>query len=236
MKDNLYAKGISSQIVLGLLVILMGLLFLLDNLDLIEIRRVISFWPAVFIIAGIVKLFDTQTRSGQLAGGGLVGLGLVMTLDRLGIIDFDIRTLWPLFLIGAGGVLLYKAFDARRATAGGSLKDDHGPGSDVVQAAAILGGFVRRVTTQNFRGGEITAVMGGCEIDLRSASIQEEAVINVFAFWGGVTLKCPPDWTVVLQGTPIMGGFEEKTVVPPHGQKRLVIRGYAIMGGVEVRN
>jgi predicted membrane protein len=236
MKHNPHAKGISSQIVLGVLVIVMGLLFLLDNLDLIEIRRVISFWPAVFIIAGIVKLCDTQTRGGQLAGGGLVGLGIVLTLDRLGIIDFDIRTLWPLFLIGAGGVLLYKAFDARRATAGGSLKDDPGPGSDVVQVAAILGGFVRRVTTQNFRGGEITAIMGGCEIDLRSASIQEEAVINVFAFWGGVTLKCPPDWTVVLQGTPIMGGFEEKTVAPPHGHKRLVIRGYAIMGGVEVRN
>lgn len=236
MKDNPHAKGISSQIVLGVLVIVMGLLFLLDNLDLIEIRRVISFWPAVFIIAGTVKLLDAQSRGGQLAGAGLLGAGVLLVLDRVGLIDFDLRILWPLLLIGAGAVLLYKAFEARRATAGGSLKDDPGPGSDVVHATAILGGFVRRVTAQDFRGGEITAVMGGCEIDLRSASIQEEAVINVFAFWGGVTLKCPPDWTVVLQGTPILGGLEEKTVVPPHGQKRLVIRGYVIMGGVEVRN
>jgi len=74
-------------------------------------------------------------------------------------------------------------------------------------------------------------------LDMRSASIAAgEAVINVFAFWGGVTIKCPPDWTVVLQGTPIMGGFDEKTVAPPDASKRLVIRGYAIMGGVEVRN
>jgi predicted membrane protein len=78
--------------------------------------------------------------------------------------------------------------------------------------------------------------MGGCSLDMRTASIQGEAVINVFAFWGGVTIKCPPDWTVVLQGTPIMGGFEEKTATPPDGSKRLVIRGYAVMGGVEVRN
>jgi hypothetical protein len=33
-----------------------------------------------------------------------------------------------------------------------------------------------------------------------------------------------------------MGGFEEKTVAPPDNSKRLVVRGYAIMGGVEVRN
>lgn len=236
MKDQFQPRGVTSQVVLGLLVILMGLLFLLDNLDLIEIRRIVSFWPMVFIIAGIVKLCDTQTRNGQLLGGGLVGVGVLMILDRMDVIDFNIRTFWPLFLIGAGAFVLYKAMAARHTPAAGMLKGDDEPGNDVVDVAAILGGFERRVTTQHFRGGEITAIMGGCELDMRTASIQDEAVINVFALWGGVTIKCPPDWTVVLQGTPIMGGFEEKTATPPHNQKRLVIRGYAIMGGVEVRN
>ena len=105
-----------------------------------------------------------------------------------------------------------------------------------VDVTAVLGGFERRVHTQDFRGGEVTAVMGGCSLDMRGASMTGEAVLHVFAFWGGVTLKVPPDWTVVLQGTPIMGGFEEKTVAPPDSSKRLVVRGYAIMGGVEVRN
>ena len=115
------------------------------------------------------------------------------------------------------------------------MLDDTGSG-ETVDITAILGGYERRVATQDFRGGEITAVMGGCELDMRSASIRGEAVINVFAFWGGVTIKCPPDWTVILLGTPILGGFEEKTIAPPDGSKRLVIRGYAIMGGVEIRN
>ena len=38
------------------------------------------------------------------------------------------------------------------------------------------------------------------------------------------------------QGTPILGGFEEKTIAPPDASKRLIIRGYAIMGGLEARN
>ncbi|MEG1327445.1 MAG: hypothetical protein RSD99_21275, partial [Janthinobacterium sp.] len=75
-----------------------------------------------------------------------------------------------------------------------------------------------------------------CEIDLRQASIEGEAVLNVFALCGGVTIKIPPDWSVVLQGTPILGGFEEKTIVPPNQDKRLYVTGYAIMGGLEIRN
>ena len=106
----------------------------------------------------------------------------------------------------------------------------------MVDVTAILGGFDRRITTPGFRGGEVTAVMGGCQLDLRGSSIEGEAVINVFAVMGGITLKVPPDWTVVLHGTPIMGGFEEKTIAPPNSSKRLIIKGYAIMGGVEVRN
>jgi len=236
MKNDFPSRSVSSQVVLGLLVILMGLLFLLDNLNILDMHRAISFWPLVFIIAGVVKLWDTQTRGGQLMGAGLIALGVLIILDRMDVIDFSMRTMWPLFLIGAGAYLLYKAV-VRRGQVPEYLSKDGGTGaSETVDVVAILGGFDRRITTPAFRGGEVTAVMGGCALDLRNASIEGEAVINVFAFWGGVTLKVPPDWTVVLQGTPIMGGFEEKTIVPPHGAKRLVIRGYAIMGGVEVRN
>jgi hypothetical protein len=92
------------------------------------------------------------------------------------------------------------------------------------------------VASQSFRGGDVTAILGGCALDMRSASIEGEAVLNVFAFMGGVTIKCPPDWTVVLHGSPILGGFEEKTAHPAAATKRLVVTGYAIFGGVEVRN
>jgi hypothetical protein len=44
------------------------------------------------------------------------------------------------------------------------------------------------------------------------------------------------DWTVVLDGVPVAGGFSQKTAVAPGSGKRLLITGYAIMGGVEVRN
>jgi predicted membrane protein len=237
MKNDRLPRGVTGQVVLGVLVIGMGLLFLLDNLGFVDMHRAFSFWPMLFVIVGTVKLCDTRSQGGTLLGAALVGVGILMMLDRLDIIDFSVRTLWPLILIGLGGFLVAKALRSRGVpgSPGAGMLDDTGSG-ETVDITAILGGYERRVATQDFRGGEITAVMGGCELDMRSASIRGEAVINVFAFWGGVTIKCPPDWTVILLGTPILGGFEEKTIAPPDGSKRLVIRGYAIMGGVEIRN
>jgi predicted membrane protein len=224
----------TSQVVLGLLVVGMGVLFLLDNLDILNFRHAIGFWPLVFIVAGCAALFGNGPRSGNYMGGVLIAIGLLMSLSRMGYFYISWGTLWPLVMIALGGLVLYRSLGpgrvARHAAVAGAGPDN------VVDIVAVLGGFERRVSVQDFRGGEITAVMGGCALDLREASIVKEAVINVFTIWGGINIKVPPDWTVVLQGTPLMGGFSEKTATPPDGSKRLVITGYAIMGGVEVRN
>lgn len=237
MRNDLRTKSLSSQVIMGAVAIGLGLLFLLDNLDIWNFRRAVEFWPTVFIVIGFIKIWDSRTASGYLLGGTAVAIGVLMLLDRFDYIDFNVRTMWPLFLIGVGGFLIFKALAHRNrpdavpgVTAGES--DD-----SVVDITAILGGFERRIAAQDFRGGEITAIMGGCELDMRDASIKGgEAMINVFAVFGGISIKVPRDWTVILHGTPIMGGIDEKTNTPPDGSKRLIVKGYAIMGGVDIRN
>ncbi len=227
-------RSIPSQVLVGIFVVGLGILFLLDNLDIFDFHRAVAFWPAAFILFGAIKLLDTKSPNGVLVGAILVGVGVVMTINRLGFLHINMRALWPLIIIFLGAAVIYKAMTGRRLI-GVNSKDAEGTDA-VVDITAILGGFDRRITTPNFRGGEVTAVMGGCMLDLRGSSIEGEAVINVFALMGGITMKVPPDWTVALNGTPIMGGFDEKTIAAPNSNKRLVIRGYAIMGGVEVRN
>jgi predicted membrane protein len=238
MKSNIDSRSTSSKLIVGVLVIGLGVLFLLDNLDLVDFHRAITFWPVAFIVAGVLKLLDTRSPNGYLFGSILVGVGVILILNRTGLFYIHWRTIWPLALIAVGGSLLYRALrDKAHRPQAGMLVPEGGDASDeVIDVTAFLAGFERRISSRPFRGGEVTAIMGGCNLDLRDASIEGEAVLNVFALWGGITLRCPPDWTIVLRGTPIMGGFEEKTATPPDSSKRLLIRGYAIMGGVEVRN
>jgi predicted membrane protein len=237
--DNTRARtGAGAQVVIGLLVVAFGVLFLLDNLNIIYLRHVIFFWPLAFVASGLVALCSDGPRSGRITGIVLIAIGLAMTLDRLGYNFISWRTFWPIVMIALGGLILYRTLGGQRVIrvhAGPYTKDD-AKADNVIDITAILGGFERRVTTPDFRGGEITAIMGGCGLDLRDCGLATEAVINVFAIWGGITIKVPSDWTVVLHGTPVMGGFTEKTARPPDSRKRLVVTGYAIMGGVEVRN
>jgi predicted membrane protein len=225
-----------SQVVLGIAAIGFGCLFLLDNLTIWDFQQYFRFWPAIFVILGVVKLLDTNSPKGRFLGVVMIAVGGWMTLNQLGFLHFRLRdVLFPMIMIGVGLLVVFKGFTGRRLL---DAKTPVPDGTDAtVDTTAILGGFQRRITSQNFRGGEISAMLGGCELDLREASIEgEPAVINVFAMMGGITLKVPTDWTVILNGTPIMGGFEEKTVMPKEGTKKLIVKGYAIMGGVEVRN
>lgn len=106
-----------------------------------------------------------------------------------------------------------------------------------MHAMAILGAVSRGNNSTTFRRADLLAVMGGCEIDLRKAAINGEAIIDVFAMWGGIEIKVPEDWTVVSQVVPLMGGVDDKTRPPQTATAhRLVLRGVAIMGGIEIKN
>jgi predicted membrane protein len=243
-KPQLNAPG---QILLGVAVILLGFMFLLDNLGFINFRFTFHFWPTILIVAGVLKIAQSNTTSGYAVGGAMLLFGLLLTLKRLGLLFLSWNTVWPLLIIVLGLSVVYKSLEGRRAAGGAQVAPDKlaeadvqadggGDSDSVIGVTAILGGYNRRITTPAFRGGEITAIMGGCSLDLRQCSIQGDAVLTVFALCGGITIKVPPDWSVVLQGTPILGGFEEKTAAPPDRSKRLLVKGYAIMGGLEVRN
>ncbi|USX18803.1 cell wall-active antibiotics response protein [Oxalobacteraceae bacterium OTU3REALA1] len=225
-----------SQMAIGIAVIVIGLLFLVDNLGWIDLDFRRHLLPLALIFFGTLKLMQTRTSSGKLIGGGLIAAGCLIFLRRFGILDISWQSLWPVMLIVFGIAVVFKSSTGRSAFKQPSAKVDNEFDQMEVDITSFMGAFKRRIITADFRGGEITALMGGCDLDLRQSSINGEAVLNVFSLFGGVTIKVPVDWTVVLQGTPIMGGFEEKTAPPATPGKVLYVRGYAIMGGLEVRN
>ncbi|WP_330175638.1 DUF1707 domain-containing protein [Streptomyces sp. NBC_01498] len=104
-------------------------------------------------------------------------------------------------------------------------------------ALAIFGGFNRKGSWTVGPKFVAAACMGGGEIDLREAQFEErDVVIRCFAVMGGVHVTVPPDMDVNVRGFGLMGGFGESgetTEVSP-GSPRVIITGFAMMGGVGV--
>jgi len=222
---------VSPRLILGLFVAAAGVALTLNNFDYIDMHSAWRWWPLAIIAMGLAKAAQSSGTSGRGAGLAFAFLGTLLLLDSLRILRFDWWELWPIVLVVLGGVMIWGAL-TRGQTRPRSLDS-----KSEVHAVAVLGSSVRGSNSQDFRGGEATAVFGSCEIDLRQASIgTQEAVFDTLAVWAGIEIKIPADWTVSVQAAPVLGSIEDKTMRPAVSNKHLVLRGLAFMGSVEITN
>jgi predicted membrane protein len=249
---------ITGQLVLGISIAIVGVLFTLDNLHILRARDFLQFWPVVLIVIGLVHVAQARTASGVTGAAIWIFVGVVLLGNRLGFLHVRIWNYWPLLLVLVGGRIVMQAIAGggrrSRMRLGGDAHDAYWPSmgtqstlagnapngdpSSVVSVVAVMGGFDRRVTSREFRGGELTAFMGGGKLDLRDAVMADNhAEINVFSLMGGFEIRVPDTWSVVFEVTPFMGGVEDRarTSSDPSAP-RLVIRGFVMMSSVELTN
>lgn len=218
------------KLVLGLGVLAVGVLFTLDNLGLVYARDLVIYWPLILIAVGVAQLF-AGTRQMIACGSVFILAGAWILAYNLGYTDLEPWIFfWPVVLVLIGVNLVLGALGRR-----GEQDVDS---DSFVNGFAIWSGLERQFDSPNFRGGDLTAIMGGCEIDLRRAKIQgEPPTLRVFAFWGGIDVIVPEEWKVDFRVFPFMGGAADETATPESSSApTLVVKGMAIMGGVEFKN
>ncbi|MBV9932799.1 MAG: DUF1707 domain-containing protein [Actinobacteria bacterium] len=104
---------------------------------------------------------------------------------------------------------------------------------------AMMSGTVRRGRWRPAETTNALAIMGGVELDLREALLDgPELTIHAIAIMGGIDIVVPEGIRVDVRGLPIMGGFDSRIrdvpVLP--GSPIIKVTGWALMGGVSVRN
>lgn len=225
------ALRITPRLIFGLGILLIGLLWTLDNFDVLESEGVLRWWPVILIAVGAARFLDPMASK---AGSAIfIVLGTLLLLDVADYIDFDFGDLFPLAVAVIGGKLVWDALSRRTTRTG--IGDDP---SSTVTAFAFMAGVTRQSSAAAFRGGDASAIMGGVELDLRNAQIAdgEEVIIDTFAWWGGVEITVPENWRVVGKVLPLMGAFEDKTRATGGSGPVLIVRGTVVMGGIEVKN
>lgn len=218
--------------IIGLALVIIGGLFLLDNFDVIyfDLPYWVFRWQTILIIIGLIILANSDNKT---PGFVLIAVGIFGWWPGL----------WPLVLIGLGFYILYRRKDH---TISNNVKDEGqtkftSNSDDYINDAAIFGGGHKRINSQNFKGGKLTAVFGGSEIDLFDCKLAEGTnYLDIFAMFGGTDITMHPDWNVKIEVLPIFGGFSDKRRRDPNNvpdpERKLIIKGLIIFGGGNIKS
>jgi len=230
------ARRFDGRLLFGMVLLTLGVLFTLDNLNILDSEKIIRWWPAIFLLVGLAKLFGIGTSRHLVWGVMFSVFGFLLLGDALDQWDFQFWNFWPLILIFVGGSLLTRGLSRKRPGVSADGTPDNLDSE--LRSFAFMSGVTRKIMASEFRGGELSAVMGGVELDLRGAHLGPGgvAVLEVFVWWGGIDMRVPEGWRVSNEGIAIMGGVEDSTKIPPDGKNTLVIRGLVVMGGVDIKN
>ena len=154
----------AGRTVIGLILIVLGVLFLLDAADVLAAGPVIAdWWPLALILIAAVQLI-TAPRA-WLIPAIVIVVGLILLGATLDVLPSDAGTLfWPLVLIAVGVGFLLSHRIGRGSPAAISDRE--------VNAMAAFGGNDIVSQSTAFQGGSLVAAFGGVTLDLRGARLR----------------------------------------------------------------
>ena len=238
----------STQFVIGLVIIAVGVLFLLDTVGLFNTGDIFQWIPSLFILLGIWLLVKNRFRR---VAGPLIMI-LIAVFVQLLVLDVRVGEFWPLILIAVGIVILIKSFRSRRGRSGDEPEDSPDsvsvfsservvapPDQDTINLESVMGSATQTVTSDNFRGGRASTVMGSAHIDLREASIQEKpAVLDINVVMGEIKLKAPRDWNIRVDDDTVMGDTKDERAPreTEENQTDVIIKASVVMGALKIED
>lgn len=221
--------GMAGRVWIGILLIVFGIGFLLNQMEVVNLSDVLStWWPLFLILIGFIQM-SNRTRSSLVTGLLFILIGGLLLANQWVEVNLGIFIL-PAILIIVGVVFLFpKTHYEKRADT-----------KDTIDSLVLFSGNELQSQSQNFRGGSVIAVFGGSEIDLRDVVISEEgATIDLTTVFGGAEIAVPDNVQVEISGIPIFGGWGNKTRRHSGATEELPVlklKCVVIFGGVEVRN
>ena len=227
---------IDNRIIIGIVLVIIGLFLVMRNTGIFPhfIDHVIFSWQMLLIVIGLVITLGS--------GGGRTGGIIVMAVGGFFLIPmifretFDINMFWPTIFIIIGAIFI---FSKRRGW--NSSPSAARVGDDYIDLVHIFSGGERQIVSENFKGGKITAIFGGSEIDLTKAKLAPGVCeLELACIFGGTTIIVPDDWNVKIEVTPVLGGFGDSRKLHPGRtidmSRQLLIRGAIVFGGGELKS
>ncbi|MFN2396281.1 MAG: LiaF domain-containing protein [Bacteroidales bacterium] len=230
---------IEKRMLLGILLLIAGILLMLYYYDFLPwvLPTWVFSWKMLLVVLGLFFMITEKNKSTGiilfLIGSIFIG-GEIFDKSFWEVVRFVI----PLILIVAGATILMRkqVFQPRE------LNIPEGANvNDYINETNIFGGGEKKYNSQNFRGGQMTAIFGGSEIDFRHAKLAPGVnAIDLLCIFGGTSIKVPEDWEVIVDVTAIFGGFSDERMIEKKdtsdkSEKVLYLKGLVLFGGGEIK-
>ena len=229
-------KAANRKLVFAISAVVIGSAWLLRNLGILDgaWTHYLFSWQMLLIVVGTVGW--TSDRDGSVGYMIMIFVGgfwLLYDIYHWRINFWEV--LLPSILIVAGVSVLLK-FRKQNIMSKNNLSS-----TDVLDSVAIFGSSEVRITSQNFSGGQSTAIFGGSDVDFSKAELAPgKHVVDVTNIFGGTTIVVPSHWNVKVEVTGILGAFSDnrKNFLQSSvdNDRELIIRGIAVLGGGELKS
>jgi predicted membrane protein len=226
----------NNRVIIGVILVLAGLFLAIRNTGFFPdfIDHVIFSWPMLLVIIGLVMTLGSTEKTGGIIVMAVGGFFMIPLVFRETFHMYNM--FWPSIFIIIGVI-----FIVTRRRGWNSVKTKGMIGDDYIDYVNVFSGGERQIVSQNFRGGKVSAVFGGIELDLTKARMAPgRNEIEIACVFGGATIIVPDNWYVTIEVTPVLGGFSDSRKLSPgrtvDPSSQLVLRGAVVFGGGEVKS
>jgi len=226
----------NNRAIIGVILVVVGLFLVLRNTGFFPgfIDHVIFSWPMLLVTIGLIITIGSS--GGKTSGIIVMAVGVFFLIPHIFRETFDVNMFWPSIFIIIGVIFI---FSKRKGWS--SVSTSPQTGDDYIDYVHVFSGGERQIVSDNFRGGKVTAVFGGSEIDLTKAKLAPGvSELELACVFGGTTIIVPDDWNIKIEVVPVLGGFGDSRKLNPgrtiDTTKQLVIKGAVVFGGCEVKS
>ena len=220
---------------LGIIFVSIGLLLILRNLGLLpfDLPYYLFSWKTALIGIGAYLIFVKRKQEPGLVLMIIGGIFFLRDITYFSI--HDVIGFWPIVFIALGLLIIFRKRNSQLSTISEEERKDY------IDELSVFSGSERVITSQNFKGGSVTSVFGGSDINLTPARLTPgTAVIDLFTLFGGSTIIVPSDWNVKVQVTAIFGAFDDSRKASAQYDATetsvLVVKGLVLFGGGEIKH
>lgn len=220
----------------GIVLIVIGVIVALNTLKITKIDLFFDgFWTLFIIIPCFIGIFTEKDKKGNIIG---LIIGVLLLLACRDLLDFGLilKLIVPIILICIGVSFIFKDTVGNKISA--KIKELNGNKGDQKEHCAVFSGENVSYAGMVFEGATLTAVFGGLKLDLSSAVITGDVVVNATAIFGGIDIIVPSDMPVKVESTCIFGGVSNKAkevFAADEHVPTIYINSTCLFGGVEIK-